>query len=342
MKTMRLWFACVFGLALSMVFGWSYGFFVVLLPTFIIARSDYWQWGLINQMVVGIIWVSLEVNFISGFFQPYPLLMTVAVAILFLSKCIAMTKPSSYLFGFTGLLVGSIALNFISYSSFDSEDFTLTLWVSALAIYPICGLAYYLFAEPVQAEDNKSQHGKPQASNAAVQHDHIGLLRQIAMGWTISMLAFVIFQFGDLMDSVSAQASIFIVLTPMTFIGSMAAAKVRIIGTLLGCIAGMVIQLGLSSWANNGLLFLMAFAIAVGFFAWLLASGGVKSGFGFSAMSALAVPLTTAFQPGQKDAFFSILYRFSSITFTVVLTSLAIWIVHCVLVRLIKAPNEYA
>ncbi|WP_306341623.1 DUF2955 domain-containing protein [Moritella sp. F3] len=27
MKTMRLWFACVFGLALSMVFGWSYGFF---------------------------------------------------------------------------------------------------------------------------------------------------------------------------------------------------------------------------------------------------------------------------------------------------------------------------
>ncbi|PKH04805.1 MFS transporter [Moritella sp. Urea-trap-13] len=333
MKTMRLWFACVFGLALSMVFGWSYGFFAILLPTFIIARADHFNVSLINQMVLGIVWVSLEVNFISGFLQPYPWLMTVAVAILFMSKCIAMTKPSGYLFGFTGLLVGSIALNFMSYPGFDSEEFTLTLWVSALAIYPICGLAYYLFSEP----EREAKLEQSQQTNVAVQHDHIGVLRQTAMGWTISMLAFLIFQFGDLSDSVSAQASIFIVLTPMTFIGSMAAAKIRISGTLLGCVAGMAIQLGLSSWANNGLLFLMAFAIAVGFFAWLLALGGVKGGLGFSAMSALSVPLTTAFQPGQQDAFFAIIYRFSSITFTVVLTSLAIWFVHCVLVRVIKA-----
>ncbi|WP_202800850.1 DUF2955 domain-containing protein [Moritella dasanensis] len=331
MKTMRLWFACVFGLALSMVFGWSYGFFAALLPVFIIARTDDWHCSLINQMVFGIILVTLEVNFISGFLQAYPWLMTVAVAILFLSKCIAMTKPSSYLFGFTGLLVGSIALNFISYPSFDIEDFTVTLWVSAFAIYPICALAYFLFPEPVNLKVVK-----PHAA-AAVPHDHIGVLRQAAMGWTIAMLAFLIFQFADLSDSISAQASIFIVLTPMTFLGSMAVAKIRISGTLLGCVAGMAIQLALSSWANNGLLFLMAFAIAAGFFAWLIAMGGVKSGLGFSALSALAVPLTTAFQPGQQDAFFSIVYRFSSITFAVILTSLAIWLTHCVLVRVIKA-----
>lgn len=341
MKTMRLWFACVFGLALSMVFGWSNGFFAILLPTFIIARADHFNISLINQMVLGIVWVSLEVNFITGFLQPYPWLMTVAVAILFMSKCIAMTKPSGYLFGFTGLLVGSIALNFMSYPSFDNEEFTLTLWVSAFAIYPICGLAYYLFSEPELAVGHEPEPAKSQPNNVPVQHDHIGMLRQTAMGWTISMLAFLIFQFGDLSDSVSAQASIFIVLTPMTFIGAMAAAKIRISGTLLGCLAGMAIQLGLSSWANNGLLFLLAFAIAVGFFAWLLALGGVKGGLGFSAMSALSVPLTTTFQPGQQDAFFAIVYRFSSITFTVILTSLAIWLVHCVLVRVIKAPCTY-
>ncbi|WP_392339650.1 DUF2955 domain-containing protein [Moritella marina] len=334
MKAMRLWFACVFGLALSMVFGWSNGFFAVLLPVFIIARADDWHYGLINQMVFGIILVTLEVNFISGFLQPYPWLMTVAVAILFLSKCIAMTKPSRYLFGFTGLLVGSIALNFISYSSFDIEDFTVTLWVSAFAIYPICALAYFLFPEPVC-----KTMATPGTANSAVPHDHTGVLRQAAMGWTIAMLAFLIFQFADLSDSISAQASIFIVLTPMTFIGAMAAAKIRISGTLLGCVAGMAIQLGLSSWANNGVLFLMAFAIAAGFFAWLIAMGGVKSGLGFSALSALAVPLTTAFQPGQQDAFFAIIYRFSSITFAVILTSLAIWLTHGVLVRVIKAPS---
>ncbi|EDM69013.1 hypothetical protein PE36_20450 [Moritella sp. PE36] len=336
MKTMRIWFACVFGLALSMVFGWSYGFFAVLLPAFIIARADDWHCSLVNQMVFGIIWVTLEVNFISGFLQPYPFLMTVAVAMLFLSKCIAMTKPSGYLFGFTGLLVGSITLNFISYPSFDIEEFTLTLWVSAFAIYPICALAYYLFPEPVPEAEDRASH----ISNGVVQHDHIGLLRQTAMGWIISMLAFLIFQFGDLSDSLSAQASIFIVLTPMTFIGSMAAAKIRISGTFLGCLTGMVIQLGLSSWANNGLLFLMAYAIFAGLFARLLSLGGVKSGLGFSALAALSVPLTTAFQPGQKDAFFSIIYRFSSITLAVILTSLAIWLTHSVLVRVIKSPAE--
>ncbi|WP_293144777.1 DUF2955 domain-containing protein [Moritella sp.] len=336
MKTMRIWFACVCGLALSMVFGWSYGFFAVLLPTFVIVRADDWHCSLITQMVLGIILVTLEVNFISGFLQPYPFLMTVAVAMLFLSKCIAMTKPSFYLFGFSGLLVGSITLNFISYPSFDIEEFTLTLWVSALAIYPICALAYYFFPEPVREAEDRASH----SNDGAVPHDHIGVLRQTAMGWIISMLAFLIFQFGDLNDSLSAQASIFIVLTPMTFIGSMAAAKIRISGTLLGCLAGMAIQLGLSSWANDGLLFLMAYAIAAGLFARLLSVGGVKSGLGFSALAALSVPLTTAFKPEQQDAFFSILYRFSSITLAVILTSLAIWLTHCVLVRVIKSPAE--
>ena len=337
MKAMRIWFACVFGLALSMVFGWSYGFFAALLPAFIIARADDWNGSLVTQMVFGVIWVTLEVNFISGLFQPYPFLMTAAVAMLFLSKCIAMTKPSGYLFGFTGLLVGSITLNFISYPSFDIEEFTLTLWVSALAIYPICALAYYFFPDPIRTEKGNNQ----QVINRAAQHDHIGLLRQTAMGWIISMLAFLIFQFGDLSDSLSAQASIFIVLTPMTFIGSMAAAKIRISGTLLGCAAGMAIQLGLSSWANNGLLFLMAYAIAAGLFARILSLGGVKSGLGFSALAALSVPLTTAFQPGQQDAFFSILYRFSSITLAVMLTSIAIWLTHHFLVRVIKTTHEY-
>jgi len=316
MKTMRIWFVCVFGLALSMVFGWSYGFFAVLLPTLIIGGSDHWNCSLITQMVVGIIWVTIEVNFISGLLQPYPFLMTAAVAILFLSKCIAMTNPSSYLFGFSGLLVGSIALNFISYPNFDIEEFTLTLWVCAVAIYPICGLAYYCFPEPVSEADDKIKA----TSNNAVGLDRIDVLRQTAMGWIITMLAFLIFQFGDLRDSLSAQATIIIVLRPMTFIGSMAVAKIRIIGTFLGCLAGMAIQLGLSDWANNGILFLMAYAIAAGFFARILSLGGINAGLGFSAMAALSVPLTTAFQPGQKDAFFSILYRFSSITFAVVLT----------------------
>ncbi|WP_318413489.1 DUF2955 domain-containing protein [Photobacterium leiognathi] len=334
MKTMRIWFGCVLGLAISMIFGWSYGFFTALLPIMVLMNTDRWTPSIIIQLIVGIVWTTLQVTVISGFLQPYSLLMTVAVGLMLLGKCIAMTNPKTYLFGFSGLLIGSIMFNFGSYTGFDIEDFSITLWMCGLVTAPITALAYFLFPEPI------SEQPSPPAASNTQRVDRIGMLRQTALGWIVAMIAFLLFQFGDLQDSLSAQASIFIVLAPMTLIGSMAVAKIRITGTFLGCLAGMIIQLGLYTWINNGLLFLMAYAIAAGFFCRWIAQGSIKSSIAFSAMSALTVPLTTALVPEKKDAFFSILYRFSSIFVAVVLTSLVIWITHHFLVRVIKAPNE--
>ena len=338
MKTMRLWFGCVVGLAVSMIFGWSYGFFIALLPINIMMNSDHWHWDSYVQLVVGVIWVTLEVSFINGFFQSSPLLLTIIVGIFFLEKCIAMSHKSSYLFGFIGLLVGSIALNFASYSSFDLEDFSITLWCSAIITVPICALAYYFFPEPTT---EATIDAVSDTTNNVQRYDHIGMIRQTALGWIIAMLAFLVFQFGDLNDSLSAQASILIVLSPMTLIGSLAASKIRIIGTFLGCLAGLCIQIGLYSWSDNGILFIMAYAIAAGFFCSWLTLGTIKSSIAFSAMSALTVPLTTSLIPDQKDAVFAIFYRFSSILVAVILTSMAIWIIHHFLVRVIKSPNEH-
>ncbi|PSU17656.1 DUF2955 domain-containing protein [Photobacterium kishitanii] len=334
MKTMRLWFGCVVGLAISMIFGWSYGFFAALLPIIIMTNADHWHWNNYQQLVVGIIWVTIEVSLINGFFQSSPLLLTAIVGIFFLEKCVAMSHKNSYLFGFVGLLVGSIALNFASYSSFDLEDFSVTLWCSAMVTVPICALAFYLFPEPMIATTIDT-------TNNEQRYDHIGMIRQIALGWIIAMLAFLVFQIGDLNDSLSAQASILIVLAPMTLIGSLAAAKIRIIGTFLGCLAGLIIQIGLYSWADNGILFIMAYAIAAGIFCSWLALGTIKSSIAFSAMSALTVPLTSSLIPDKKDAVFAIFYRFSSIFIAVVLTSMAIWIIHHFLVRVIKSPDEH-
>lgn len=334
MKTMRLWFGCVVGLAISMIFGWSYGFFAALLPIIIMTNADHWHWNNYQQLVVGIVWVTIEVSLINGFLQSSPLLLTAVVGIFFLEKCVAMSHKSSYLFGFVGLLVGSIALNFASYSSFDLEDFSVTLWCSAMVTVPICALAFYLFPEPMIETTVDT-------TNNEQRYDHIGMIRQIALGWIIAMLAFLVFQIGDLNDSLSAQASILIVLAPMTLIGSLAAAKIRIIGTFLGCLAGLIIQIGLYSWADNGILFIMAYAIAAGIFCSWLALGTIKSSIAFSAMSALTVPLTSSLIPDKKDAVFAIFYRFSSIFIAVVLTSMAIWIIHHFLVRVIKSPDEH-
>ncbi|WP_029842759.1 FUSC family protein, partial [Vibrio parahaemolyticus] len=168
----------------------------------------------------------------------------------------------------------------------------------------------------------------------------IDYISQVAMGWVVAMAAFIVFQIADLYDSLSAQASILIILTPMTLAGSLAMAKIRIIGTALGCIAGMAVQLILGSWYGHGLLFWLAFTIAMGPFCLWLTKGQIKAAIAFSAMSALSVPLTTSLVPEQKDAFFSILYRFSSIFVAVLLTAMVMWVVHhWIRVMLLKHPE---
>ncbi len=340
-KAQRIWFGCVLGLAVTLVFGWANGMFAALLPMFVLTQLERWNSGIIVQLIVAVTWVCLQVTFIVGFLQPYPLLMTLAVAILLLFKCIAMTHKSSYLFGYIGLLMGSILLNFASFSGFDLEDFVMGLIASALVTGPIVALAFYLFPTPSdkRAKPSLAPPREVQSRIDNQRKDDIGMMRQAALGWIIAMAAFILFQVADLNDSLSAQASIFIVLAPMTFVGSMAVAKIRIAGTLLGCLAAMILQLTLYSLANNMILFLLGFAIAAGIFCRWLAIGGIKAGLGFSAMSALTVPLTSSFVPEQQDAFFSICYRFSSIVVAVIATSLAIWLVHHLLVRLIKAPT---
>lgn len=321
MRTMRIWFGCSLGLALSMIFGWSYGFFAVMMPLFILSRADHFHLPMLIMVVVSAIWTTLQATFIVEYLQFHPTLMTVAVGIMMLLKCIAMMRPQSYLFGYMGLLVGSIVLNFASYNFIDIEEFNVNLWVIVLANVGVCALAYWVFPEPPSKTNVEEQPSTPVKSD-------IDYISQVAMGWVVAMAAFLLFQVADLYDSLSAQASILIVLTPMTLAGSMAMAKIRIIGTFLGCLAGMLIQLLLGRWFSEGILFWLAFTIAAGPFCLWLTKGQIKAAIAFSAMSALAVPLTTSLVPEQKDAFFSILYRFSSIFIAVTLTAMVMWVVH--------------
>ncbi|RBM66895.1 MFS transporter [Vibrio tarriae] len=319
MKTQRIWFGCTCGLALSMLFGWSYGFFAIMLPLFILSRAERFQLKPLLMVLFSAVWTTLQATFLLEYLQFHPVLMTVAVGVFFLFKCIAMMSAKTYLFGYMGLLVGSIVFNFASYDFIDIEDFNVNLWVISLANIAICALAFWLFPEPKRDEIQP-----PMTTPVKSDLDYIS---QVAMGWIVAMSAFLLFQVADLYDSLSAQASIIIILTPMTLAGSMAMAKIRVIGTALGCLAGLAVQFILGSWYSNGLLFWLAFTIAMGPFCYLLTRGPIKSAIAFSAMSALAVPLT-AIVPESNDAFFSILYRFSSIFITVIATAMLMWAVH--------------
>ncbi|RJX73633.1 DUF2955 domain-containing protein [Vibrio sinensis] len=335
MKTQRIWFGCSLGLGLSILFGWSYGFFAIMLPLFILSRADFFHLPTLFILLFSAIWSTLQATFILEYLQFHPVLLVVAVGVMMLGKCIAMMRPSTYMFGYMGLLVGSIVLNFASYDFIDIEEFNVNLWVIALVNIPVCALAYWFFPEPrtttllTESTELSSASSSSQSTtlNTPVKRD-IDYISQVAMGWVVAMTAFVLFQVADLYDSLSAQASILIVLTPMTLAGSLAMAKIRILGTGLGCLAGLTVQLILGSWFGHGVLFWLAFTIAMGPFCYWLTKGAVKGAIAFSAMAALSVPLTTSLVPEQQDAFFSIVYRFSSIFVAVVLTAMLMWLVH--------------
>jgi hypothetical protein len=325
MKALRIWFGCVLGFAMCTVFGWSNGMFGTLLPLFILSNLNRWNWGMFIQLVVSVVWVSIQVVLIVGFLQPYPLLMTVAVGIMLLFKCHAMHYKASYLFGYTGLLVGSILLNFGSYVTFDLENFIVGAWVAAIMVIPICALAFYLFPDPIDSN-------APILKVEGQSKDPREMLEQTALGWMVAMIVFLIFEIGTLNDSLSAQASMLIMLSPMTLVGSLMMARIRIVGTILGCLAAMAMQLILYDLYDNPILYILSFAIASGYFCkWLASENPIMKGVGFSAMAALTIPITGVI-PGQKDAFFAILYRVSSIMVAVIITSILIWVCY----RLIK------
>ena len=325
MKALRIWLGCVLGFAMCTIFGWSNGMFGTLLPLFILSSLNRWNWGMFVQLFISIVWVSIQVALIVGFLQPYPLLMTVAVGILLLFKCHTMHYKASYLYGYTGLLVGSILLNFGSYAIFDLENFIVGVWVAVVMVVPICALAFYLFPDPIE------EHA-PILKVEGQSKDPREMLEQTALGWMVAMIVFLIFEIGTLNDSLSAQASMLIMLSPMTLVGSLMMARIRIVGTLLGCLAAMAMQLILYDLYDNPMLYILSFAIASGYFCkWLASENPVMKGIGFSAMAALTIPITGVI-PGQKDAFFSILYRVSSIVVAVIITSVLIWVCY----RLIK------
>ncbi|MGF1906783.1 DUF2955 domain-containing protein [Aliivibrio salmonicida] len=319
MKALRIWFGCVLGFSICTILGWSNGMFGTLFPLFVLSNLNRWHSGMFVQLIVSCFWVGIQVALIIGFLQPYPLLMTVAVGIFLLFKCHAMHSKESYLFGYTGLLVGSILLNFGSYANFDLENFIVGVWVSALMPVPICALAFYLFPDPI--EENQ-----PILKVEGQSKDPREMLEQTALGWMVAMIVFLIYQIGNLNDSLSAQASMLIMLAPMTLVGTLAMARIRIIGTIAGCFAALMIQLILYDLYENPILYILSFAIASGVFCkWLASERPALKGIGFSAMAALTIPLT-GIVPGQKDAFFAILYRASSIIVAVIVTSLLVWI----------------
>ncbi|UPR55074.1 DUF2955 domain-containing protein [Vibrio cyclitrophicus] len=336
MKTLRIWFGCSFGLAVSMTMGWDLGFLAILLPLFVLSISDSLNLPLLLIIFVSAIWSIIQANVLWGALGSYPLVLLTAVALVFLFKCIAMTNKQTFIVGYMGLIVISILLHLNSYDFIDVEQISITIGVYCLLNIVICSIAYWLFPDPIcdeQYQQRQESHQQQPAGNLKgeveppIQYD----VTQLIVIWVIVMLSFIIFQVVELYDSSAAYASILVILAPLTCAGAVDMAKVRVIGTAAGCAAGLAVQLTLGQWYENAFLYWLLFTIAMGPFCYWHTQGKLKSALASSAMASLTVPLTTVLIPGEQDAFFSILYRFSSIFIAVVISALFILLMQKIL-----------
>ncbi|REL27327.1 DUF2955 domain-containing protein [Thalassotalea euphylliae] len=333
MKAMRIWFVSSLGLALSMIFDWNYGFLAVLIPAFVLNLEKGFGLPFIVMLVFSIIFGSAEATIILELFQTHPLLLTGAVGIFMLIKCIAMMHQITYLFGFMGIFIGSMVFNYASYDYFDITDFNINMWIIALISVFNYLLAHWLFPNPKSAEPAPEED--PFAAKTEAEK-----IAQVAMGWIVAMSLFFVFQTMELIDSLAVLVSVVIMLSPLSLQGGIGVGKVRVIGTALGCIMGLVLHVILGKWINNPLLFWLGFTILMGVISLLFNKGMIPSAIGFSATSAFSVPLTTAFIPGQQDATFSILYRFSSIFVGVVVLVMVMTVAHQSINKFIIAPKQ--
>ncbi|MGV2989808.1 DUF2955 domain-containing protein [Vibrio sp. E150_011] len=308
MKVYRIWFGCSLGLTLSMLLNWNYGFLAVLLPMFVLSKSPTFNLAFLLMVVAATIFVTATATYIWEYTKHHPLLMFSVVAPMMLIYCLAMLKKATFIFGYLGILVGSVVFNLSSYSMFDISDFNINLWIICVCNIAVCALAYLIF--PDNLFDTKDANNK-------INNMPEIKVADVVVVWILVMIAFVIFQSTNLYDSASANASIFVMLAPMSLVSVVMMAKVRILGTALGCSFGLGAQLIMGVWFDVGILYWLILVIFIGGICTMLVKDKAQEAIGYSAMSALSVPLTTVLVPGSNDAVFNTLYRFSSILIAV-------------------------
>ncbi|MDN5782299.1 MAG: FUSC family protein [Luteimonas sp.] len=137
------------------------------------------------------------------------------------------------------------------------------------------------------------------------------------------------FQLVDLSDSLSAQVATALVLFPMTLSGGREMAWTRVIGTWIGSLYALVLQLVLYVHSAHLSLLLPLYGAGLVLFASMHVRESAGPAVGFSAATAIAV-MVGQLSP-RADLYGVSLYRFSSVAISVFAMLLCIFVVQAAL-----------
>ncbi|MHB0777202.1 DUF2955 domain-containing protein [Halomonas sp. WWR20] len=318
------------GFLISHLMNWNYGVFFTIFPMFLLAILPTINAHIVRQFLGGAAINCIEVSLVVGMLSHMPVIMTGVVFVLFYTRFALMARGPMFLFGANGVLSLSIMFHFASYPSVDLYDLLASNFVASLLAVVIALLMYRLFPDVAP----RTPPARPPKSSRQIRHETL-------LGAIMATLSFLVFQVFDLRDSLSAQMATILILFALNYPGIRVSARKRIIGTLLGCNMGLIMQLLLFTYADNLLLVLIMYWIGLMLFARAHVLEGGASGIGFGGVSTLGILFGQYLSPNQ-DLVYSALYRFSSMAVALVVGLVVMAGVHALLNRFEATRSDLA
>ncbi|EAQ31365.1 DUF2955 domain-containing protein [Idiomarina baltica] len=322
-QCLRIAFGASIGFLVTTLFDLSYGVFFTVLPMLLLGLVPVINGHVARQLLAASVMCGVEVGIVAQLLGGHPVLMTMVAFLLFLYRFAFMARGTAFLFGANGVLMLSIMLHYASYPTTDVNNLIASNFFASLLAIAIAFMMHTLI--PNKAEPSAPPVA-PEKSSNRVRHEAI-------LGATVTTLSFLVFQLFDLQDSISAQATTILVLFPMHWNGALTYARKRAMGTLIGVMFGLSVQLLLYDWYDALWLIVPLFWIGVMLFARLHVLEASGAGVGFGALTTLGILFGQYLSPTQ-DLVYSGLYRLSSTLVAIIAAMMVCYIVH-------KALNQF-
>ncbi|QZX82966.1 DUF2955 domain-containing protein [Metapseudomonas otitidis] len=326
-QCLRLACGGTLGLFICKLMNWDNGSFFCVYPMLLLGLVPTLNAHLIRQFLAQAVLVSLETLVIYGLFGDRPLLIVPLVFLAFLWRFALMARGPLFLFGALGCVFLSMQLHFASYPDTHLYDLVASNLVAAGLTVLIAWLMFYCFPD-----------AEPRAPRVLPEKDLPSRRHEAVLGASLATLSFMLFQTFDLRDSLSAQIASILVLFPMHWHGIRFAGRIRALGTLLGCVIALSLQLLLYDHYDVLPLVTSLYWIAAFFCARVHVLEGAQ-GVGFGALTTLAIVFGQYLTPSH-DMMFSLAYRLSSVCVAVFVTLLAVFVLHRLLNRFAATRHQ--
>jgi hypothetical protein len=330
-QCLRIAFGSLLGFLLNEWMNWNYGVFFTVFPMVLLGIVPMLKAPIIIQFLAGAVFNCIEVILVVGLLYDMPIIMLgLAFALFYMRFGLMARGPMLFLFGAHGVLSTGIMYHFASYAQFDLFDLTASYLVASLLTVAIALLMYQLFP------DVEPRRPPSPPAKSASQRRHETLMGAITV--TVTLAVFLVF---DLLDSLSAQASIILILFALNYPGVRLSARNRLVGTLLGSALALAIQLLLYTYSTNLLLVSVLYWLGLMLFARAHVLGSGAASVGFAGLTSMGIIFSQYLTPSQ-DIVYNTVYRLTSVGVALVIGILFITGVHWLLNRFETTRSDFA